>query len=65
MRYFALAALLVLAACDKSAPVAPTTTDDAIAAAERKAISDTDAAMAEARTAQAAGTNGQDDRFPR
>ena len=45
----ALAALLLLAACDNAGPKAPTGNDAAIAAAERKAVSDTDAALAEAQ----------------
>ena len=51
MNRVALAVLLALSACDNSGPKAPTGNDAAVAAAERKAVSDTDAAMAEARAA--------------
>lgn len=50
----ALAALMFLAACDNSGPKAPTGNDAAIAAAERKAVIDTDSAQAEAQAAQLA-----------
>ncbi len=49
MRHAALAALALLAACDSAVPEAPSTNSNAIAAAERQATGDTDAAIAEAR----------------
>ena len=67
MRHGAAAAvlLLTLAACDRSAPTAAKvdTSAAAMAAAERKAVADTDAALREEHAAQ--GTNAEDDRFPR
>ena len=79
IRLAAIAAIVLLAGCDTGSPKAPSTSDAAIAAAERKAVSDTDAALAEASAAAArtnaaeaqaaaplpAGTKGEDDRFPR
>ncbi|QXQ07897.1 hypothetical protein KX816_07870 [Sphingosinicellaceae bacterium] len=55
----ALLLLLGLAACDNAGPKAPTGNDAAIAAAERKAVSDTDAALAEARPVQPAPAAAQ------
>lgn len=72
MKRLALAALL-LAGCSDPKPVAPDNRRDAIVAAERRAVNDTDAAMAEAKKAaaaapepsQATGTNEVDGQFPR
>lgn len=61
--------LALLAGCDKPVAVAPTSSQTAIAAAERKAVGDVDAALAEARVAPAnapaTGTNGEADRLAR
>lgn len=58
--------LLLLAACDaKPAAVSGTGEVTAIAAAERKTVSDTDAALRDAARASDTGTKGADDRSPR
>ena len=57
--YIALSTLALLAACDRPAAVAPDSREAAMAAAERKAVTDTDAALAATRGVANPGNKSQ------